>query len=345
MTTLEHTLALPTLAGFTFRLFHGDADYAHMARVSAAQSEADGQDFFPTAEWIKNMYESLDHFDVRRDVLLAEDAATGEVVAYGRVGRAEQADGVRRYTTMVRSVPQSKGKGLGTTMTRWFEARARELDAALPPNEHTVLETWAVETQKDVSALLTHEGYAPARYGYEMTRPLDDATPIPDFPLPDGFEIRPALPEHYRAIWDADVEAFRDHNGFAEPGESRYEAWLNDPLFFQPDLWKVAWDVETNEVAGMVQNFINHDENAKLNRKRGYTEGISVRRPYRRRGLARALIVESLCMHEALGMTEAALGVDATNPTGALRVYEDCGFKAVKTEIVYRKAMTNDGGR
>jgi mycothiol synthase len=339
MTTLEQTLALPTLTGFIFRTLEGDGDYAHMARVSALQSEADGQDFFPTAEWIKNFFESLDHFDPRRDVLLAEDAATGEVVAYGRVGRAEQADGVRRYTTMVRSTPQSRRKGLGTTMLRWFEAHARELDAALPRNERTVLETWAFDNQADAIALLTREGFTPVRYGYDMSRPLDDATPIPDFPLPAGFEIRSVTPAHYRAIWDADVEAFRDHNGFAEPGEARYQAWLNDPLFFQPDLWKVAWDVEKNEVASMVRNFINRDENARLNRKRGYTEDICTRRQYRRRGLARALIVESLRMHKALGMTEAALSVDATNPTGALRVYEDCGFKANQTEVIYQKRL------
>jgi GNAT superfamily N-acetyltransferase len=269
---------------------------------------------------------------------MVEDVASGQAVAYARVMRAEQLDGTRRYGHMARMEPAWRRKGIGAALLGWLEARASEIDATLEPNANTVFETWAMDTQAGNIALLTGNGYAPARYGYEMTRPLDD-TPIADFPLPDGFEIRPATPEHYRAIWDADVEAFRDHNGFAEPGEARYQAWLNDPLFFQPDLWKVAWDVETNEVAGMVQNFINGDENAKLNRKRGYTEGISVRRPYRRRGLARALIVESLRMHKALGMTEAALGVDATNPTGALRVYEDCGFKAVKTEIVYRKRM------
>lgn len=339
MTTLEKTLALPTLAGFNFRHFKGDGDYTHFARIITAQSEVDHLDFFPTAEWLKNMFESIENFDARRDLLLAESAATGEAIAYGSVNHAEQTDGTRRYSLRVRVHPAWRRQDVGTTMSHWLEARAREIDTTLLPNANTVFETWAMDRQTGNIELLKREGYAPARYGYEMTRPLDDLTSIPNFSLPAGFEIRPVTPEHYRAIWDADVEAFRDHNGFAEPGEARYQAWLNDPLFFQPDLWKVAWDVEKNEVAGMVQNFISGDENAKLNRKRGYTEGISVRRPYRRRGLARALIVESLHMHQALGMTEAALGVDATNPTGALRVYEDCGFKPVKTEILYRKPL------
>jgi GNAT superfamily N-acetyltransferase len=339
MTIETQHLALPTLAGFTFRTFENDADYADIVRIVAAESDADNLGFYPTAEWVKNMFESQEHIVLNRDILVVQDAATHDIVAYGRVGRLEQLDGTRRYSAHGQVHPAWRRKGIGTALLHWQEARCREIDATLPPNPNTVCDTWAVDTQLGVIALVTGAGYTPFRYGYEMSRPLDDTTPIPDFPLPVGFEIRPATPEHYRAVWDADVEAFRDHNGAIEPGEARYEAWLRDPMFFQPDLWKVAWHIETNQVAGMVQNFINHDENTKMNRKRGYTEGISTRRPFRKLGLARALIVESLRMHRALGMTEAALGVDATNPTGALRVYEDCGFKPVKTDIVYRKPM------
>ena len=71
------------------------------------------------------------------------------------------------------------------------------------------------------------------------------------------------------------------------------------------------------------------------------SEDISTRRDWRRKGVARALIVESLKLHEALGMTAAALHVDTENPTGALKVYEDCGYRPVKTEIVYRRPLSD----
>jgi GNAT superfamily N-acetyltransferase len=338
-------LALPTLPGFTFRPFQGDADYAHMARITCAQSEADGSSWLPTAAWLKNLTESLPNFDVTRDLLMVKATSSGEVIAYARLMRAEQADGTRRYSHMARLAPMWRRKGIGAALLGWLESRARQIDSALPQNANTVFETRAGETQIGAVALITRAGYAPWRYEFDMTRPLDDVTPIPTFPLPEGFEIRPAQPKHYRAIWDAQVEAFRDHNGFTEPGEARYEAWLNDPTFFQPSLWKVAWHVETNDVAAMVCNHINHDENLKYNRVRGYTEDISTRRPYRKRGLARALIIESLHMFKALGMTEAALSVDAANPTGALSVYEDCGFKVAKTETVFRKMLKDDERR
>lgn len=335
MTTETTTVSLPAIAGFTFRHFESEADYEAMVRVLAAASDADHLDFYPTAAWLKNSLEGQTSSDVRRDLLIVETA--GAMTAYGRVSHVEQTDGTRRYSINI-NLPAHR-EVLLPAMWRWSESRAREINATLPLNPNTVIESWAADTQVWLKDWLTGEGYAPARWGYEMTRPLDDATPIVDFPLPEGFEIREAKPEHYRAIWDADVEAFRDHNGFSEPDEARYQAWLNDPDTFQPALWKVAWHIETNEVAGMVQNFIVHDENEKLHRKRGYTEGISTRRPFRKRGLARALIAESLHMHKAMGMTEAALGVDATNPTGALHVYEDCGFTPVKTDIVYRKSL------
>jgi GNAT superfamily N-acetyltransferase len=77
----------------------------------------------------------------------------------------------------------------------------------------------------------------------------------------------------------------------------------------------------------------------KIERRRGWTEFISVRRPWRRRGLARALIARSLRIQKAEGMTESALGVDSQNLSGALRVYEDCGFQVVRRSIGFRKAL------
>ena len=69
--------------------------------------------------------------------------------------------------------------------------------------------------------------------------------------------------------------------------------------------------------AGQVRTFINEAENEKYNRKRGFTEFISVRRPWRKRGLARALIVRSLQLQKEQGMTESALGADSENISGA----------------------------
>jgi len=110
-------------------------------------------------------------------------------------------------------------------------------------------------------------------------------------------------------------------------------------LNFRPLRADDEQDYATGEIAGMVQNFINEEENTRLSRNRGYTENIATRRKYRRQGVARALICESLRMFRDMGMTEAALGADADNLTGAVSVYRTCGFEVVERTTLFWKAF------
>jgi ribosomal protein S18 acetylase RimI-like enzyme len=183
--------------------------------------------------------------------------------------------------------------------------------------------------------LLKDEAYEPVRYAFHMETP--DLDHIPDAPMPPRLEIRPAEPEHYRAIWEANVEAFRDHWGATETEEEDFESWLNNPML-QPEMWVVAW--EGDQVAGSILNFINHGFNDRTGRKLGYTEWISVRRPWRRLGLARALLARSMQVHKDRGMTQTALGVDTENPTGALGLYESMGYRVVSKTTTYRKRLS-----
>lgn len=89
----------------------------------------------------------------------------------------------------------------------------------------------------------------------------------------------------------------------------------------------------------MVLNYINAEENRVYGRRRGYTETICVRRPWRGRGLARALLARSLRMLQELGLSEAALTVDADSPSGALRLYKSMGFVVDRQSAVYRKPL------
>jgi ribosomal protein S18 acetylase RimI-like enzyme len=68
-------------------------------------------------------------------------------------------------------------------------------------------------------------------------------------------------------------------------------------------------------------------------------DSVFVRRPWRRRGLAAALVGRSLALLRDRGMTSAWLGVDADNPTGALGVYERAGFEVHLRSSAYHKPM------
>ena len=326
----------PAIAGLAFRHFRGAEDYPKMVAVVAASAEADKIERVDTVEDVANGYAHLVHCDPYQDMLFAE--MNHEVIAYSRGFWFQEENGPRIYNSVGFLVPAWRRKGIGTTMLHWIENRMRSIAESQAALETGFFQNFASSENMGVATMLEQNGYKPIRYVVEMVRP--DLENIPDFPLPDGLEVRPVLPEHYLAIWNADKEAFRDHWGYAEPTEEDYQAWLGNKTVFHPQLWQIAWDINTNEIAGQVRTFINAAENEKYNRKRGFTEFISVRRPWRKRGLARALIVRSLSLQKEQGMTESALGADSENISGATRVYEDCGFQVTKRHTIYRKPLS-----
>ncbi|MGH2445029.1 MAG: GNAT family N-acetyltransferase [Candidatus Limnocylindria bacterium] len=86
-------------------------------------------------------------------------------------------------------------------------------------------------------------------------------------------------------------------------------------------------------------NAIYAEENEALGVRRGWLDTVFTRRPWRRRGLARALIVRSLHVLRQRGMSGAVLGVDAENPSGALGLYESTGFGVSEKSTAWRKPM------
>jgi mycothiol synthase len=336
MTTLTPTLYPALPAGFTFRAYRGEEDLPAMLDVLRASKAADEHEDVDTLATMLNQYRHLTNSDPTRDVVLVEGPAG--LGAYGRTFWGQE-DGAEAYQFPVIGFvhPAARRQGVGRALLAWLEARALAIAAeqGFPPAAPAYWQGFTIEKSVATVALLEHAGYTPVRYFYEMVRPnLDD---IPDVRLPAGLEVRPALPEHYPAIWEANIEAFRDHWGETERTADDYARWLTDEREFQPALWKVAWDTAKNEVAGMVLGYILAEQNQQFNRLRGWTENIGVRRPYRKQGVASALIAENLRELKARGMTEAALGVDTENPSGALGVYEAMGFRPVQREAVFRK--------
>ena len=168
-------------------------------------------------------------------------------------------------------------------------------------------ETWQARV-----AVLRDLGYTARRGYFEMQRSLLDDT-LPETVLPAGLTLRPPLPEHYRAIWEAAEECFRDQGDYVASSKESYLAWVSMPGL-DPGLWVVAWDGD--QVVGAAMNTI-HDGNW------GETDDLFVRKsPWRKRGLGHALLISSLHMLKQRGLITAGLGVDAENVSGALGLYK-----------------------
>jgi mycothiol synthase len=311
----------PDIAGLTFRSA-SRADWEALADANNRACRADGTDEFRTGKDLAAEWEPLDVFQVRRDVLVAE--VDGVLVGYA-FGYRVVRDGRLVGETWGTVVPEHRRRGIGTALSRTTRARlAAEMTEDPRPGPRE-LRAYALDTELGHQALYAAEGYVPIRYGFEMRRYLTGDLPVHD--LPAGLELRPVTPDQHRAIFVADNEAFEDHWGHREQGEGDFTARFHGPDV-DTSLWRIAW--AGDEVAGVVMNGIFATENAALGVRRGWLEHVSVRRPWRGRGVAKALCSASFRVLRERGMEEAWLGVDGANPTGALALYEGLGFHVVR---------------
>lgn len=325
---------MPAPAGVILRPFAGDEDLRAMVRIFASANEADGIEertsFEGMANWVGH---PSPHFDASRDVVMAD--AGGETVAYGWASWVDTSDGVREYVTRGYVHGEWRRRGIGTAILRHNEAHLRRLAAGHRTEREPVFGAYAPERRVGAVALLESSGYRPVRWFFDMVRPTLDDVEVP--PMPEGLELRPVRGRRrLRQLFDADVEAFQDHWGGFDASDASFEQWLADPDY-DPELFVVAWD--DDEIAGAVVNAIIEHENAALGRKRGLLDSVFVRRPWRGRGVAAALVARSLVLLRERGMTSAWLGVDADNPTGALRLYQKAGFVVDLRSTGYRKPM------
>jgi mycothiol synthase len=286
-----------------------------------------------TAEGFLNAYGHAVNCDLATDLQMAEH--DGRPVAYARVSWGDELRGDRVHDQAIFVRPDAPA-GTLDAMLDWAEARSREVTVTLPADRPAVLGAFLGLETAATRATLEGRGYRAVRFSFGMVRPtLDD---IPDRSLPDGVEVRPVRPAHLRAIWAAEVAAFAGHWGstVTDGGEESWEEFRNDPLNDFP-LWQVAWAGDS--VVGMVRPFVRPEEFEVFGVRRGWTESISTHADWRGRGIAKALVARSLAALRERGMTEAALGVDAENETGALAIYQSMGFVERSRQTDFRKPL------
>lgn len=328
---------LPTLDGVTFRRFRGAEDYAPVTELTNAAHRAYGIEEVVSVEETAHEFEHPGaESDLSRDMIFAE--AGGQLIGNANVEDSVRFDGDRVFfhDTLVHPDWQSR---LEPALLQFVEARSREIAAERPMDGPHFFAAWRPEANAASVQMLLASGYFAARHYFEMRRDLTSA--LPELAAPTGVAVRPfeSSEANYRAVFVANREAFKDHWGSRPWTEDDYQRWLVDPTH-DTDLWRIAWDVATGEVAGVAINTIFAADNATYGFKRGWVENLSVRRPWRGRGLAKALLAGSFAALRKRGMTEAMLGVDAANPTGALQLYESVGFEVYKRNAVYRKKFS-----
>lgn len=315
----------PAIPGLVFRDFRGESDLPNIAAVINASLAADRNSERITAEGLANIYAHPVHWDPQQDILLVE--VDGTLIGYANTEWREEDDGACPHFVNLYLVTGWRGCGLELAMQRHMERRARVVSTTGPNGARHWFASMVPETWHAYAETLLALGYAPMRYYFEMQRPLDDD--LPETLLPTGIALRSPLPEHYRAIWEAGEECFCDQQDHVAPSEESYHAWVATPDL-DPSLWLVAWDGD--QVAGAAINVVHEGTWGEM-------DDLFVRRPWRKRGLGRALLVGSLHLFKARGLTTAGLGVEAENLSGALGLYESVGFRPYQRVVSYRILM------
>lgn len=232
--------------------------------------------------------------------------------------------------------PAHQGLGIGAALAAWAEARGRELLPSAPEGSRVILQQFIMSTDAPAEKFLQDRGYTLVRHNLRMS--IDFAGPPPRPSLPEGVTIRPFIRgQEEAALLRAVRDEFRDHWGYVEqPWDEDYKGWLHymntDPNF-DPSLTFVAMDGD--EIAGTAlcnQNWVE-DPGA------GWIHSLGVRRPWRRRGVALALLQHSFVALHERGKQGAKLGVDAQSLTGATRLYEKAGMHMERQFSFYEKEL------
>jgi mycothiol synthase len=271
---------------------------------------------------------TLDGFDLASDAWLATDES-GRIVGYAYAGD-QLHTGALEADFWVH--PDHLEPGLAERLLALAERRADELarDRGYGPNAS--LGIFAITTSRAKGEALRRHGFAATRTIYRMAA---DLTPMPPVtPPPPGITIRPFRPETDIHVMHAAMkEAFADH--FWRSSEP-FEAWktrLVDHADFDPSLWYLAWDGE--EAAGGLVAYDHGDL--------GWIKGLGVRRPWRRRGVAIALLTRAFAELARRGQGRVELGVDAAGATRPLRVYERAGMHVTFAYEAYSKPLAAPG--
>jgi mycothiol synthase len=200
-----------------------------------------------------------------------------------------------------------------------IERRVADLHGEMPSMNRLVL--FCENSNARRSTSLRQRGYEHVRDFHSMR--IDLASGRPHARWPAGIEVRPIRPGvDDRAAHAASEDAFAEHYLF---GPTPFDDWRTCTLDrddCDPLLWLLAWDGD--QVSGQVWA-VARDEGAAADV--GMVEDLSVRKPWRGRGLGLTLLDEVFRLLGDRGCASARLFVDVQNATGALRLYERAGMR------------------
>ncbi|MFF2479968.1 GNAT family N-acetyltransferase [Paenibacillus sp. NPDC058071] len=244
--------------------------------------------------------------------------AKGQVSVINVVPPGRSPDSKHAIYVNLKTVPEREtDENLLERLYQPLLARATELKEDLSKEYDTILCVGNDSKEIANNRFFVSKGYAPLKSLFLMKQQLDK--PIENRLLPESFRT---------SFW-----------GMETPEEQQQylkiesEIWPDTPLglnrleeYRQHELWTSIIVHEANEiVAGLL---VWKEEND------GFIEDVFVREPWRKRGLAKHLLVQALLYLRSHDLSNAKLMVETANHS-ALSLYESVGFAIDKQEMRY----------
>lgn len=281
----------------------------------------------------------LHNFLTNPEVNLAEDirllvSPEGKAVGYSECIMMDNPP--VHPSVYVRMLPEFVDSEVPDLLMAWADQRAMLALERCPPELRVSVHSFVVMQGVPIANLLKKYGYGLIRHGFQMEINLDQPIPAPAWPA--GIELRPFVEvEHLPAIYKAYDESFSDHYGHVdrpfEVGLKRFRHMLIEDEAHESALWFVAWDGD--QVAGFSLCYKHSSEAVNM----GWLGLLGVPRAWRKRGLGKALLLHTFEEFRKRGKQRVGLGVDASNLTGALRLYEGAGMHVARQWDRYEKEL------
>jgi mycothiol synthase len=261
---------------------------------------------------VNDLREWLSRTQFETDSWLYEDGA--EVSAVGWCDSAPGGD-VAVGIGVVR--PGWKGRGIGSELADRSEACAARQGVVR-------MHQFALGADAGARGLFLGRGYRDVRHFFTMAIELTDR---PDAP---SIGIEPLTEQDAGAFHGALDESFQDHwEHHSTPFEEWWERHGANPNL-DLSLWFVIRDGD--EIAAVARNEANRNGG-------GYVGALGVRRPWRGKGYAKALLMHTFREFYDRGFRRVTLGVDAENPTGATHLYERVGMHVEQENVVFEREL------
>ena len=294
-------------------------DLDGVAEMLLADDLADtGQSDFD-ADFLRDQWSSPG-LDLSVDAWVVTDPRSTIV---GHANVAPDGDGKLKSWGLVH--PDHRGRGIGSVLLDRIEARAAE---RVEPGSGSVF-TAVTDVDAAGAALVGSRGFERVRSFRHLQLDLDGPPLEPGEP-PPGIEINGIEPERdlvrIHAIF---VEAFREEWGYRVIPFEEWSSLEVETTSYDPSLWLLATDGD--EAVGALSGVVWGD--------RGWVGELGVRKPWRGRGIASALLRRAFATFASRELPRVMLNVDAANPTGAVRLYERLGMRTVRGWDVYEKRV------